>query len=98
MYNDISVLEQMHAARTFTELELQRQNFLKNMSAEEWSTFRKMTISLILETDMSKHFTILGTWRTRSKLENFNIREDGDKLLVLQILLKMADIGHAAKE
>ena len=57
-----------------------------------------MTIALILETDMSKHFTILGTWRSRINLPNFHVNDEDGKLLALKIMLKLADIGHAAKE
>ena len=59
---------------------------------------RKLIISLILETDMSKHFSSLGNFKSRANLKNIDIKKEDDKKMILQIALKCADISHAAKE
>ena len=59
---------------------------------------RKAIVSLILATDMTKHFSILGTFKTRAiNLSDFNWTEDSDKIEILSLGLKCADIGHSAK-
>ena len=52
---------------------------------------------MILATDMSKHFEILGTFKSKS----YNISQLGDsdvKLETLKLLIHAADIGHSAKD
>ena len=54
---------------------------------------------MILETDMSKHFEILGRFKTRATvLSDFNINIIEDKCNILAMGLKCADIGHSAKD
>lgn len=98
-YNDSSVLESMHSAKTFSILKSPGYNILENLSNEDWIKSRKMIIEMILETDMSKHFEILGKFRTRAiTLSNFDISSFEDKCQVLGMSLKCADIGHSAKD
>ena len=98
-YNDLSVLENMHSAKTFSILKSQGFNILENLAYEDWLKCRKMIIEMILETDMSKHFEILGKFRTRViTLSNLDITIFEDKCQVLGMALKCADIGHSAKD
>jgi hypothetical protein len=98
-YNDFSVLENMHSAKTFSILRSPGYNILENLSNEDWLKSRKMIIEMILETDMSKHFEILGKFRTRViTLSNLDITIFDDKCQVLGMALKCADIGHSAKD
>ena len=53
---------------------------------------------MVLATDMSKHFEILGKFRTRAiTLSDINLEKLEDKILVFSAGLKCADIGHSAK-
>ena len=53
---------------------------------------------MILITDMSKHFESLGTFRTRGLIQNdISIDKFEDRLFVLKMGLKCADLGHSAK-
>lgn len=53
---------------------------------------------MILETDMAKHFEILGRFRARAKnLADLAMDNSDDKILILSMGLKCADIGHSAK-
>ncbi|OMJ92118.1 hypothetical protein SteCoe_5224 [Stentor coeruleus] len=98
-YNDASVLESMHTAKTFKLLSIQDSNIFKNLSTEDWIRTRKIIIEMILETDMSRHFEILGKFRTRAQtLSNFDISIFEDKCQILGMSLKCADIGHSAKD
>ncbi|ETO28200.1 hypothetical protein RFI_08934 [Reticulomyxa filosa] len=54
-YNDISVLENMHAAKTWEILKRPGCDFLEGRSVAERRRFRLVLIEAILATDMSKH-------------------------------------------
>lgn len=96
-YNDFSVLEMMHTALLFNMLRSDEMNILKKLPEADWQTLRKLIIEMILATDMSRHFELLGRFRAISEqsldsLERFEVR-----LEVCKLTLKCADIGHAAK-
>lgn len=98
-YNDASVLESMHSAKTFKLLSIEDFNIFKNLPTEDWIKIRKIIIEMILETDMSRHFEIVGKFRTRAQtLSNFDISIFEDKCQILGMSLKCADIGHSAKD
>lgn len=47
---------------------------------------------------MTKHFSILGTFKTRAiNLGDLSWTNDDDKIEILCLGLKCADIGHSAK-
>ena len=94
-YNDISVLENMHCSSIFLILDQPGKNIFINLSNEDWFIMRKLMIYMILETDMSRHFEILGKFK--SKANNLNISNAEDKLIILGMGLKCSDIGHSAK-
>ena len=97
-YNDSSVLENMHAHTTFHLLSKPGCNILENLSNEDWFRARKIIIELILDTDMSRHFEILGRFRARvTNLDDFGLDLLENKIIVLSMALKCADIGHSAK-
>ena len=98
-YNDLSVLENLHSYKTFKILTDLNSNILDKLSPEDWVRCRRIIIVLILETDMSKHFEILGKFRTRVQtLSNLDIENFDDKLQILGMAIKCADIGHSSKE
>ena len=97
-YNDISVLENMHCATLFEMLNDDSMNILAGMENDEWVNTRKIITDMILITDMSKHFDSLGTFRTRALIQNdITIDKFEDRLFVLKMGLKCADLGHSAK-
>ena len=67
-YNDISVLENMHASITFSTMKTKASNcnILSKFSADNMCYIRKVVIEMILETDMSKHFESLGKFRSKA--------------------------------
>ena len=56
IYNDKSVLENMHSSLLFTVLDQEEYNVLANLSAERSKYIRKVVIEAILCTDMTQHF------------------------------------------
>lgn len=97
-YNDVSVLENMHASTTFSLLNKPGCNILENLNLEDWFKIRKTILNLILDTDLSRHFEILGRFRAK----NINLsKSDGEshenKQIIFSMGLKCADLGHSAK-
>ena len=97
-YNDNSVLENMHAHITFSLMQTPGCNILQTLANEDWQNLRKMVIELILDTDMSRHFEILGRFRARtSNLGDFGLEHFENKVVVLSMAVKCADLSHSAK-
>jgi hypothetical protein len=96
-YNDFSVLEMMHIAVLFEMMKDEEKNIVKHLSDADWQTVRKQIIEMILATDMSRHFELIGRFRalTDQGLEVLGKYET--RLDVYKQTLKCADVGHAAK-
>lgn len=57
-----------------------------------------MIVSMVLATDLNKHFKQLGKFRSRlQSLEGIQLADEDDKFLILTILLKASDVSHTAK-
>ncbi|CAG9317410.1 unnamed protein product [Blepharisma stoltei] len=98
-YNDQSVLENMHVATTFKILHRTNTNICESLSKADFLAFRKTLIQTILATDLQKHFIKQEEFRTALNKEEFpSLNDDGFRSIVLQIVLKCADLGHVAKK
>jgi hypothetical protein len=77
---DSSVLENYHVAETFEILLKDENNFLCNLTAEEYRLVRRRMIESILATDMANHVKHLNS--LKSKLDSLSIKggENVDKL------------------
>eukprot|EP00899_Mesostigma_viride_P023080 jgi/Mesvir1/3957/Mv09991-RA.1 len=97
-YNDRHALESYHLAEAFTLLLDSDVNFLKGLDAISFVTLRDLAIDMVLSTDLKCHFDILNEFKARLKQSTPWDRENmRDRRLLLQMMLKLADIGHAAK-
>ena len=97
-YNDISVLENMHASTTFRVLDRPASNIVSELVHDDWVIFRKLVLDLILATDLQKHFAIVTEFRELSQSEGgVKMNEDSHRLLAMKIAIKCADIAHGAK-
>jgi hypothetical protein len=65
VYNDRSVLENMHAATVFKLLSQESTNFMAQFENETWELCRKQVVDMILETDMAKHFDSFGALKMK---------------------------------
>jgi len=97
-YNDSSVLENMHIAKIFKLLASPDSDILQTLVAEDWSHVRKIIIEMVLTTDMGKHFETLGKFRSRAtNISDISLDNSEDKIFVLSMGLKAADLAHASK-
>ncbi|KAJ3096430.1 High affinity cAMP-specific and IBMX-insensitive 3',5'-cyclic phosphodiesterase 9A [Physocladia obscura] len=95
IYNDISPLENHHAAVLFTILGNSETNVLANVSDAVYREARKNIIRCILATDMAKHGEIMAAFKKAS--ETFNYEDTEHKSLLLQMIIKCSDISNEVR-
>jgi hypothetical protein len=94
---DQSVLEMHHCSVSFDIVSQDKYNIFENFTSEKYQEFRKKSVELILSTDMSQHFAFISKFKsfsTNKKLSEFNNQE---KLELMKLLLKSADVGNVTK-
>jgi len=96
-YNDRSVLENFHIASAWRLLLQDRFNFMTDWPRERRREFRQMLVDMVLATDISRHFEVLGT--LNSKLASGGIKMDDarDRGFAMQVILKMADVSNPTR-
>jgi len=88
----------MHASLTFSLLQVEDQNILKTLDNDSWMLTRKVVLKMILATDMSRHFELLGAFRaTHPAVNSAQVSKIDERITVSEMCIKAADIGHAAK-
>lgn len=103
MYNDESVLENHSLAVAFKLLQKEDCDFLENLNKKQRQTLRKMTIDMVLATDMSKHMSLLADLKTM--VETKKVAGNGillldnytERIQVLQNMLHCADLSNPTK-
>ena len=89
IYNDISVLENFHCAKTFQLLENKELNIFSNFSNEDFTSLRKKMIGEILSTDMSFHLKIINDFREYKKNRDEKLGQNQ-----LNFITHIADLFH----
>ena len=86
-----SVLENRHAAMTFTTLQKPACNVLENLPREEWRQVRSLMLTSILATDMAHHNTMV------KDLTSFAVEmKPIPSVEALKTLVHVADLGNCA--
>ncbi|KAJ7384258.1 High affinity cAMP-specific and IBMX-insensitive 3',5'-cyclic phosphodiesterase 9A [Desmophyllum pertusum] len=94
-YNDISPLENHHAAVAFEVIGQPDCNIFANMSKEDQKKIRQEIVMLILATDMARHSEIVE--RFKSKLDTFDFHNDDYVSSLKMILIKCCDISNEVR-
>jgi hypothetical protein len=99
MYNDKSVLENHHCSFAYQTMQQDEScNILSSMPKKDKENMRAMVISMVLSTDVAKHFHEYGLLKARLQDQKFPDREKpSDKELILKCLLHACDIGNPSK-
>ncbi|KER20227.1 hypothetical protein T265_11168 [Opisthorchis viverrini] len=104
LYNDKSVLENHHLYIGFDLLHSEPQvDITKHFTTMQRQLFRKIVISLVLATDMSKHMTLLADLKTMvesQRASGFNeIKLDtlAVRIQILECLVHAADLSNPTK-
>ena len=96
-YNDVSVLENHHVASTFAILKKESYDIFINFEKADYKKMRKHMIGCILATDMQKHFSDLGKFKSRVSSPDFDSTNGGDKELAMHLAFHLSDISNPAK-
>ena len=97
-YSDQSVLENHHLAAAFQVMfSTPKCNILENMSLEMQKEVRSLIIESVLNTDISKHFTLITELKTKLGT-NFPTDSIGDRTLILSVSLRVADNFKMVRE
>merc|ERR1711871_993732 len=94
LYNDVSVLENMHLSLLFETYNEGDCDFLCNVSRDEWAAFRKQMVSMILATDFGRHNEILSIAQERLKQGRIDLQKESDFDLTMKVGVKCADLRH----
>ncbi|KAF2894413.1 hypothetical protein ILUMI_11764, partial [Ignelater luminosus] len=109
LYNDVTVLENHHAALTFKlTLGDDRVNIFKHLDRETYKVARHNVIDMILATEMTKHFEHLAKFvnvfcakpsRTDMETEEYNIpiTLPENITLVKRMMIKCADVSNPTR-
>eukprot|EP00057_Strongylocentrotus_purpuratus_P022796 XP_011677270.1 PREDICTED: cAMP-specific 3',5'-cyclic phosphodiesterase 4C isoform X4 [Strongylocentrotus purpuratus] len=103
LYNDVSVLENHSLAVAFKLLQEDNCNIFENLTKKQLQTLRKMSIDMVLATDMSKHMSLLADLKTM--VETKKVAGSGvllldnytDRIQVLKNLVHCADVANPSK-
>jgi len=103
MYNDESVLEAHSLAVAFMILKEDSCNIFTNLTKKQRQMLRKMSIDMVLATDMSKHMSLLADLKTM--VETKKVAGSGfllldnytERIQVLQNMLHCADLSNPTK-
>jgi len=87
-------LENFHASLGY-EL-ISTHGLLDNMTKDEKKLFRTQLIQAILATDLALHVEVMSKWNV--VVESFDMKNKDHRSLLIQILIKTADISNPAKE
>lgn len=103
MYNDESVLENHSLAVAFVILKETPCDIFANLNKKQRQLLRKMSIDMVLATDMSKHMSLLADLKTM--VETKKVAGSGvllvdsytERIQILQNLLHCADLSNPTK-
>eukprot|EP01132_Coremiostelium_polycephalum_P003101 gene3101-3879_t len=97
-YNDRSILENFHCYQSFKIINSENGIF-QNLTDVQKKEIRDIIITLVLSTDMANHFDLVGKLKSKLSGNGFNpaTNEKKDRILLMQIAIKCADISNPSK-
>ncbi|KAH9589226.1 3'5'-cyclic nucleotide phosphodiesterase [Trypanosoma melophagium] len=96
LYNDRSVLENMHVSSVFELMKDPRFDILASFSPAHRRDIRETVIETVLATDMSLHEKYVTEFKRRLG-EHATFKDREDQILALSVALKMADISNCGR-
>ena len=107
LFADSSVNERLHVAKAFQLLLADEAcgvcgaglRFHEDWAVETYVEFRKLVLKLVLATDMAEHYALVSEVKTKLHPgpAALDPADERDKVLMLQLALKSADISHQTK-
>ncbi|KAG5507645.1 hypothetical protein JKF63_06594 [Porcisia hertigi] len=96
LYNDRSVLENLHVSSIFEVMKNPAFNILANFSDEDRHGIRETMIEMVLATDMGSHGQFMASLKSKMQ-ERSGFTKSDEQILCLSIALKMADISNCGR-
>ncbi|KAG5481078.1 hypothetical protein LSCM1_06756 [Leishmania martiniquensis] len=96
LYNDRSVLENLHVSSTFELMKNPTFNILANFSDEQRHEIRETMIEMVLATDMGSHGKYVASLKSKMQ-ERSSLTQPDEQALCLSIALKVADISNCGR-
>lgn len=96
-YNDTAVLESFHVSSAFTIMQEPNCDVLKGLGVAEYTTMRKRMIELVLATDLTQHFSTVGSFKAAVEGGAMDMKKIEDRSAVLKVILKTADVSNPTK-
>jgi len=97
-YSDICVLENHHLASAFQVIFKKGNcNIMKDIPWGMYREVRKLITDIVLNTDMSKHFSLMTTLKTKLG-NNFPTDAIEDRVLVLSVALRTCDLFKVVRD
>eukprot|EP00742_Colponemidia_sp_Colp-10_P004460 GILJ01004761.1.p1 GENE.GILJ01004761.1~~GILJ01004761.1.p1 ORF type:complete len:1147 (+),score=188.32 GILJ01004761.1:454-3441(+) len=93
MYNDMSVLENHHAAMCFQIIKNDDTNIFCNLTDPQFKEVRRTMIPAILATDMKHHFDMTSTLKQFKRSEATKEKKE-DRQFLANTIVHAADIGN----
>ncbi|KAK4468182.1 hypothetical protein MN116_008344 [Schistosoma mekongi] len=104
LYNDISVLENHHLHVAFKLINTEKQcDFTQYLTSQQKQLFRKMVITLVLSTDMSKHMSLLADLKTTVEKQKafqgnvISLDSYSARMQILECVIHAADLSNPTK-
>ena len=104
LYNDVSVLENHHAAKTFKILGDAKADIFASLESAARKKMRSLIIYLILGTDMAAHFMMVDHFEKFLLQDGAALDPDSEepmsnngKKLILRVLMHTADISNVCR-
>lgn len=104
LYNDQSVLENLHCSKAFSIMKEENCNILENVPKSVYRDLRKSIISAILATDMAVHFELTSRFTTHVEARSTDTTtplfttDAKERQLLLNVLLHSADISNMVRQ
>jgi len=94
LYNDVSVLENMHAHETFMLLRREELNIFAKLEVADRKELRKIIINAILATDMTNHKNFTTTLGEKLTVdEAFDVENSNARQFLVDVVVHAADIS-----
>ncbi|EGF79038.1 hypothetical protein BATDEDRAFT_12624, partial [Batrachochytrium dendrobatidis JAM81] len=98
LYNDKSILENHHCSAAFNVLIQPKNHFLESLDRKPYKLFRANVVEMVLATDLTQHFSLLTTFKKKvNAFEWFILDWKDDRLTLMQMLMKCADVSNPTK-
>ena len=97
LFKNQSVMETHHCQVSIGIISKEDCNIFSSLNSQEYITMWQTMISLILSTDMARHFEILKQFNGLFDENKFTLNIREHRILLMQLLLKTADISNVSR-